>query len=84
MWVKAQLVREFLADVGAVFLLASGICVVGGYVKFPKSRREPSWDDFFRAVGIGGSIVWFLIGFGIAAWLVSFPYHLLMRAFGVE
>jgi hypothetical protein len=68
--------HDFLADIGGLFLVATALSAIGGYMDTRKNHTEPSFEGAFRALGIGALLIWVIIGFGFASWLVSLPFAL--------
>jgi hypothetical protein len=71
--------QNLLAFVGLLFLVATALSVIGGYMDTRKNHTEPSWEGAFRALGLGAFSVWFIIGLAAASWLAVLPFRLLFR-----
>lgn len=71
--------RDFLAGIGLAFLVATSFSLLGGYRDNQKKHAEPTWEDAFRALGLGAFVVWLIVGLGLISWLVVLTFGLFVR-----
>ncbi len=66
--------NDFLVGVGATYLLASVVILVGGYVEHRRRRKPVEFESIIKGLGLAGFFVWFPIGFALAFALVILPF----------
>lgn len=62
---------EPLSLVGAFFILASILCVIGGYYERSKRHLPADTEGLLRALGVAALFIWVVVGFGLASWGIS-------------
>jgi hypothetical protein len=64
-----------LAAIGALFLALSAWFAGVPYLQSILRGKPIEFEKLLPKIGIGGAIVWFVIGFGFASWLVTLPFR---------
>lgn len=68
-------IKEALETVGWLFIFLSILTCLGGLIKLWTTRvTMPEFEDYIKALGLASIIVWLIIGFGVASWLVGWFY----------
>jgi MFS family permease len=63
-----------MSTIGALFLIASVLCVVSGYYERTRRSEPTDTDGLIRALGFAGLFIWVIVGFGLASWAISVIY----------
>ncbi len=76
-------IKEALETVGFLFILVSIVACLGSLYELWKTRAKlKETEDYIKALGIASIIVWSIIGFGVASWLISVFYVSWLEAAG--
>jgi hypothetical protein len=71
-------VKDAFGYIGIAFVFFSLLIVIGEMYEAARRGQRMTNQEYLRTLGLAGFMVWTLIVLGVASWLISLPFRLLL------